>query len=55
MAETYEVNMSIRVMKVSNKEILVDEETFFGAQSFQKLANLANDFFELMIKLKKLK
>ena len=55
MAETYDVVMAIKVKKNSDKEDIVDEETFFNSQSFARLANLADEFYTLIEKLQKIK
>ena len=55
MAETYSVIMAIRVIKDSSQETIVDEENHFNSQSFSRLANLADEFYELIAKLQKIK
>ena len=55
MAETYDVVLAIRVLKASSKEALVDEEMFFNGQTFGRMANLADEFYELIAKMQKLK
>ena len=55
MAETYDITLAIKVIKTSDREPIVDEETFFNNQSFARLANLADEFYELIAKLQKIK
>ncbi|MDP2366524.1 MAG: hypothetical protein Q8M94_22445 [Ignavibacteria bacterium] len=55
MAETYDIRLAITVIKSSDKEAIVDEETYFNSQSFARLANLADEFYELIAKLQKIK
>ena len=55
MAETYGVTLSVQVLKTSNKEVVVDESYMFNDQSFAKMANLSDEFYDLIAKLQKLK
>lgn len=55
MAEIYDIVLAIKVIKASNKEAIVDEESYFNSQSFAKMANLADEFYELITKLQKIK
>lgn len=55
MAETYDVTISIKVTKTSNKEAIVEEETYFNNQNFARLANIADEHYELIAKLQKIK
>ena len=55
MAETYKVNMTIRVIKGDDGEAIADEEYLFPGQSFSKMANLADEFYTLVNKLQKIK
>lgn len=54
MAETYDVTLSILVIKTSNQEPVVDEQQFFTEQTFATLANIADEFYTLVTKLQKL-
>ena len=55
MAETYDVVMAVKVLKTSTKEAMVEEEFYFNDQSFAKMANLADKFYELTAAMKKIK
>ena len=55
MAETYDVRLAIMVLKTSNREVVVDEETYFNNQIFASLANLADEHYGLIEKLRKIK
>lgn len=54
MPDNYDVTLSIIVNK-EGQEVLVDEKDFFRDQTFAKMANIANEFYELLAKLKKTK
>ena len=55
MAEAYNIFLSIAVVKESTQAAEVEEEYRFNNQSFAKMANLADEFYELVAKLQKLK
>lgn len=55
MAEIYDVAMSVEVKKTGNKEIVTTEYFTFNNQTFAKMANLADKFYELIATLQKIK
>ena len=55
MAETYDITISIKVAKASNKEALTDEMFLFNNQSFSSMANRSDKFYELIAALQKIK
>lgn len=55
MAETYDIDLSIKVVKNSTKEAIADETFIFGDQSFKNMANRADKFYELIAALQKIK
>lgn len=55
MAEGYKVSLRILVYKGPNEEVIVTEEYFFSDISFSKMANVADEFYELIAKLQKVK
>ena len=55
MARTYEVKMIIRVIDDSTKEVITEEEYLFSSQSFARMANHADKFYELITALQKIK
>ena len=55
MPETYDISISVKILKASNKEALADEDFFFNSQPVAKMANIADEFFELVAKLQKVK
>lgn len=55
MAEIYDITLAIKVVKTSSKETIVEEETYFNNQSFARLANIADEHYELIAKLQKIK
>lgn len=55
MAESYDITISIKVAKVSNKEICTDEMFLFNGQSFKDMANRSDKFYELITALQKIK
>lgn len=55
MAEIYHIRLFIGVMKDSTREDITAEEFYFNDKSFSKMVNLADEFFQLVEKLQKLK
>lgn len=55
MAEIYKVALGIVVLKGAKGEEIVSEEFFFSDISFAKMANVSDEFYELIAKLQKLK
>ncbi len=55
MAETYDITISIKVAKSSNKEAITDEMFLFNNQSFAKMADRSDKFYELIAALQKTK
>ena len=55
MPETYDITISIKVLKQSNKETIADEMFFFTDQSFSGMANRSDKFYELVAALRKIK
>jgi len=55
MAEVYKVALGIMVLKGKAEEDIVREEYFFPDISFSKMANVADEFYELIAKLQKIK
>jgi len=55
MAETYDITISIKVQKTSNKEAIADEMFLFNDQAFSKMADRSDKFYELITALQKIK
>ena len=55
MAESYKVSLTITVQRESDNFALVDEQIYFNTQTFAKMANLADKFYELITALQKIK
>ena len=55
MAEVYRVTLGIAVEKGKPEEVIVSEEYFFSDITFSKMANVADEFYELIAKLQKIK
>jgi hypothetical protein len=53
--ETYDITLSIKVAKTSNKEVVADEMFLFNGQSFAKMADRSDKFYELITALQKIK
>lgn len=55
MPEQYVVSLAIEVVKGEAKEVMVSEGVSFIASSFAKMANISDQYYELVQKLEKLK
>ena len=55
MAEVYKVVLGIGVLKGKTEEVIVSEEFYFSDITFAKMANVSDEFYELIGKLQKLK
>jgi len=55
MAEVYKVALGIAVLKGTAEEVIVSEEFYFSGITFSKMANVADEFYELIAKLQKIK
>ena len=55
MAATYEITLAIRVWKKDTEEAVVEEDNFFTDLSFGLMANVADEFYELVSRLRKKK
>ena len=55
MPETYKVALKIVVNKVATGDVIVEEEYYFSDITFSKMANVSDEFYELIAKLQKLK
>lgn len=55
MADTYVVSFAIEVVKGEDKEIMVSEGVSFSSSSFAQMANLTDQYYELIEKLQKVK
>ena len=55
MGEVYGVSLGILVLKGTTEEVVIKEEYFFPDITFSKMANVANEFYELIAKLQKVK
>ena len=55
MAEIYKVALGIAVLKGKAEEVIVSEEYFFSDITFSKMANVSDEFYELIAKLQKVK
>ena len=55
MAEGYKVTLRILVYRGQAEEVIVTEEYFFSDITFSKMANVADEFYELIAKLQKIK
>ena len=55
MAETYDILMTIKVVKASDKTPFTDEAFFFNGQSFAAMADRSDKFYELITALQKKK
>ena len=55
MADTYDITLSIKVSKASNKEVIADEMFLFNGQTFAQMADRSDKFYELITALKKIK
>ena len=53
MPEIYKVSLGIEVLKGEKEEVIVTEEYFFQDITFSKMANVADEFYELIAKLQK--
>ena len=55
MVEKYKVTLSIIVLKGANEEAMVEESFFFNEMAFSKMANVSDEFYEIITKLQKIK
>ena len=55
MADVYKITMGIVVSKSPAETLLVAEDFYFNDLTFSKMANISDEFFELITKLQKLK
>jgi len=55
MAETYEVTLAIEVVEEKTRKVIAEEKFYFSEQTFAKMANIADQFYELITKLQKAK
>ena len=55
MSEVYKVSLGIRVLKGTAEEAVVIEEFYLSDITFSKMVNVADEFYELIAKLQKLK
>ena len=55
MSEKYRVGLRILVFKVEPEEMVVTEEYTFSDITFSKMANVSDEFYELIAKLQKVK
>jgi len=55
MAETYKAILAIQVTKEKTAEVVAEESFFFSEQTFAKMTNIADQFYELISKLQKVK
>ena len=55
MAEVYKVTLRIVVRKSAPEDVIVEEEFYFSDISFSKMANVSDEFYELIAKLQKVK
>jgi hypothetical protein len=55
MADQYVVSLTIEVVKGEAKEVMVSEGVAFAVSTFAKMANLTDQYYELIGKLEKLK
>jgi len=51
----YKATLRILVYKGPAEEVIVTEEYFFSDITFSRMANVADEFYELIAKLQKLK
>lgn len=51
----YKVSLGITVSKTSPEEVIVTETFYFSDITFSKMANVSDEFYELIAKLQKLK
>lgn len=51
----YRVTLGIIVLKEPAKEVVAVEDFYFNDLSFSKMANISDEFYELITKLQKLK
>ena len=51
----YKVTLRILVYKAPAEEVIVSEEFYFSDITFSKMANVADEFYELIAKLQKIK
>ena len=55
MSNDYKVTLRIVVSQGPAEEAIVSEDYFFQGVTFSKMANVADEFYELITKLQKLK
>ena len=55
MADVYKVSLGIVVSKSPTEEVIVIEDYFFQNLTFSKMANISDEFYELIAKLQKVK
>jgi hypothetical protein len=55
VAETYDCNFAVLVVKSSNGEPVDDESFTFNTQTFSKMSNLVNEFFKFVAAMQKIK
>ena len=55
MPKDYKVTLGILVYKGPAEEVIVSEDFYFSDITFSKMANVADEFYELIAKLQKLK
>lgn len=55
MADVYRVTMGIIVVKEPAKEVVAVEDFYFNDLTFSKMANVSDQFYELITKLQKVK
>ena len=55
MADVYKITLGIVVTKGPAEGVMVAEDYFFNDLTFSKMANISDEFYELITKLQKLK
>ena len=55
MADVYKVSLRIVVHKGSPEDVMVEETFYFSDIPFSKMANVSDEFYELIAKLQKIK
>ena len=53
MAETYDITLTIKVVKLSTKEPIADEAVYLNNLSFGTMTEKAADYYALVTKLQK--
>lgn len=53
MAESYDMTTSVKVIKSSNKEVVVEESSFYNNLAFGLMVEKAAEYYTLVTKLQK--